>query len=136
MIIKNAVSHWPAARLLNFVYLKRLYEENSDALNTFSEDCQFLHFRSSFRSLRDFFQMPAERAHNGNPSWYVGFSNCQLNILQKLRKLYPRPHFLPINAEIANTDYIFMGYDQGAVMHVSIHGIWNRKSSSKSYMLS
>lgn len=54
----------------------------------------------------------------GKPTWYVGFSNCQSNILAELRHLYPRPHFLPEDAEIPNTDYIFMGYDEGAVMHV------------------
>lgn len=63
--------------------------------------------------------MPIERAETGKPSWYVGFSNCQSEILNKLRQLYPRPHFLPKDAEIPNTDYIFLGYDQGAVMHVS-----------------
>lgn len=52
--------------------------------------------------------------------WYVGFSNCQTDILFELRKLYPVPHFLPSDAEFPNTDYIFLGYDQGAIMHVSI----------------
>lgn len=106
-------------RLLSFDYLKRLYEQHSEALDNFSEECQFLHFKSSFGSLRDFFQMPVERAQSGTPSWYVGFSNCQSDILRQLRQLYPRPHFLPEDAEIPNTDYIFLGYDQGAVMHVS-----------------
>lgn len=85
----------------------------------FSDECQFLHFKSNFGSLRDLFQMPIEQTITGKPSWYVGFSNCQTNILNELRQLYPRPHFLPKDAEIPNTDYIFMGYDQGAVMHVN-----------------
>lgn len=64
--------------------------------------------------------MPKERTETGKPSWYVGFSNCQEVILDQLRQLYPRPHFLPKDAEIPHTDYIFLGFDQGAVMHVSI----------------
>lgn len=36
-----------------------------------------------------------------------------------MRQYYTRPHFLPADAEHAHVDYIFMGYQQGAVMHVS-----------------
>lgn len=62
--------------------------------------------------------MPTERAQFGKQPWYVGFSNCNPSVLKELRKYYPKPHFLPEDAEIPNTDYIFLGYDQGAVMHV------------------
>lgn len=62
--------------------------------------------------------MPEPQEKRGNPSYYVGFSNCLPTILAELRKLYPIPHFLPIDAEIPNTDYIFLGYNEGAVMHV------------------
>lgn len=109
---------------LNFQHLKQLYERHPDALDQFADECQFLHFKSSFRSLRDFFAMPTERAITGQPTWYVGFSNCQAHILQQLRQLYPRPHFLPADAEIPNTDYVFMGYDEGAVTHVRVHSFW------------
>lgn len=63
--------------------------------------------------------MSDERAYTGKPPWYVGFSNCQTAVLHELRRLYPIPHFLPADAELPNTDYIFMGFDQGATMHVS-----------------
>lgn len=63
--------------------------------------------------------MPESQVNSGKPTWYVGFSNCQPDILTELRKLYPRPHFLPEDAEIPNTDYTFLGYNEGAVMHVS-----------------
>lgn len=36
-----------------------------------------------------------------------------------MRKYYPVPHFLPLDSEMSNREYIFMGYDQGANMHVS-----------------
>lgn len=64
--------------------------------------------------------MPESRIVSGKPPFYVGFSNCLSNIIYELRKLYPRrPHFLPADAEIPHTDYIFLGYNAGAVMHVS-----------------
>lgn len=65
--------------------------------------------------------MSPERAENGTEPWYVGFSNCQIKILNELRKLYPvPPHFLPADSEIPSYDYIFMGYDEGANMHVRL----------------
>ena len=36
-----------------------------------------------------------------------------------MREHYSIPHFLPEDAERAHMDYIFIGYHQGAVMHVS-----------------
>lgn len=62
--------------------------------------------------------MSAAQALTGQPPWYVGFSNCQPKVLQQLRKLYEIPHFLPADAEVPNTDYVFMGYAQGAIMHL------------------
>lgn len=46
-------------------------------------------------------------------------SNCYPPVLEVMRHHYSRPHFLPDDAEHAHVDYIFMGYQQGAVMHVS-----------------
>lgn len=36
-----------------------------------------------------------------------------------MRKFYPKPHFLPDDCEIPSKEYVFMGYDDGATMHVS-----------------
>lgn len=116
------MAHWPAKSRLSFEYLRQLYLKHPHALDTFDEECQFLQFQSNFASLRQLFDSVVDGTVNGSaskPSWYVGFSNCQTSILNELRELYPRPHFLPNDAEIPNTDYIFLGYDQGAVMHVS-----------------
>lgn len=119
IIIKNAVSHWPARDQLTFQFLKDLYYRYPSSLANFNDDCQFLPFKSTFSTLEEFFNMPDEQVQSGHPTWYVGFSNCQANILSELRALYPRPHFLPPDAEIPNTDYTFLGYNEGAVMHVS-----------------
>lgn len=120
IIIKNACLHWPA-RELTFEWLKEVYNKWPDALNR-SDECQFLPFKSAFGSLSEFFNEasePESQNRNGKPPWYVGFSNCNPNILKELRELYPRPAFLPASAEIPNTDYTFLGYEEGAVMHVS-----------------
>lgn len=120
IIIKNSTAHWPAREQLTFQFLKKLYSRNPDVLKTFNDECQFLPFKSNFASLKDFLDMPEKQVHSGDPSWYVGFGNCLPNILAELRELYPRPHFLPYDAETPNTDYTFLGYNEGAVMHVSL----------------
>lgn len=122
IIIKNAFEHWPAKEQLTYQFLKQLYQKYPNELERFDEECQFLPFESSFGSLREFFEMPIEQIESGKPTWYIGFSNCQLNILAELRQLYQKPHFLPEDAELSNTDYIFLGYDDGAVIHVIFNG--------------
>lgn len=64
--------------------------------------------------------MPEARAtmQPGQKPWYVGWSNCHPAVLQELRTLYPKPHFLPPDAEMPNTDMVFLGWEQGAVMHL------------------
>ena len=54
---------------------------------------------------------------------YLNYSqrgNCHPQILQEMRKHYPKPHFLPKDCEIPSKEYVFMGYDAGATMHVCI----------------
>jgi hypothetical protein len=46
-------------------------------------------------------------------------SNCHPEVLAIMREYYSIPHFLPEDAEHAHMDYVFIGYQQGAVMHVS-----------------
>lgn len=95
---------------------------NVAALDSFGVECQFLPFQSEYRTLRELFESVesvGDRSDDKNSPWYVGFSNCHPIILNELRTMYPIPHFLPADAEVPNTDYIFLGYDEGAVMHVS-----------------
>lgn len=122
MIIKRAVADWPAMHLLNFTYLKNLYSSVPGAIDYIHEECQFLHFKSNFVTLHDVFSMSDSRINNTDDNedpWYVGWSNCHPVVLHELRKLYPKPHFLPDDAEMPNTDFVFLGYEQGAIMHVS-----------------
>lgn len=121
IVIKNAVRHWPASKLLNLKLLKKIYDSHPGALD---ENCNFLHFHSDLKSIRDVFNMPEERANlSAGSTWYVGWSNCHPGVLEELRKLYGRPHFLPADAEMSKTDYVFLGYEQGDYMHVSIYKV-------------
>lgn len=46
--------------------------------------------------------------------------NCDPDVLAEMRRYYPKPHFLPDDAETPSKEYVFMGYDAGATMHVSL----------------
>ncbi|XP_044751907.1 uncharacterized protein LOC123311864 [Coccinella septempunctata] len=120
VIIRNAFSHWPAMKEFDFEFFKKLYHENEDAYKSVDEECQFLHFKSDFTSLRDVFLMDHNRVVNepGQRSWYVGWGNCHPEILTEMRKYYPKPHFLPDDCEMPSKEYVFMGYGAGATMHL------------------
>ncbi|XP_018564566.1 uncharacterized protein LOC108905963 isoform X2 [Anoplophora glabripennis] len=120
VLIKQAFLHWPARHTFSLKYFEELYNSVEDAFKSVDDECQFLHFKSNFISLRDVFSMTKERMEN-NPkekSWYVGWGNCHPLILQEMRKHYPKPHFLPDDSEIPSKEYVFMGYDDGATMHL------------------
>lgn len=119
MIIKNAAGDWPASKVFSWEFFKDLYEHIDGAYDSV-EECQFLHFKSNFTSLRDVFAMSEERAmqHDKKDPWYVGWKNCHLQILDTMKKFYRLPHFLPEDAEVPYTNYVFLGYEEGAVMHL------------------
>ncbi|XP_017780310.1 PREDICTED: uncharacterized protein LOC108565394 [Nicrophorus vespilloides] len=120
IIIRKAFLHWPAYELFNFYFFKELYESIDDSIQSVDEECQFLHFKSNFISLKDVFDMTKDRINNkpGQNSWYVGWGNCHSQVLKEMRKHYPKPHFLPDDCEIPSKEYVFMGYDAGATMHL------------------
>lgn len=125
IIIKKAASHWLASKVFSLQFFRSLYEQINGAYESVEEECQFLHFRSNFANLKEVFSMSEQRAMNlpGEEPWYIGWKNCHPQILDIMGKFYKPPHFLPDDAEIPNTNYIFLGYEQGAVMHVSISAI-------------
>lgn len=121
MIIKHAASNWPASKVFSWKFFKNLYE-NIDGAYDSVDECQFLHFKSNFTNLRDVFAMNEERAMqlNGKDPWYVGWKNCHLQILDVMKQYYNLPHFLPEDAEVPYSNYVFLGYEEGAIMHVCI----------------
>lgn len=121
MIIKNAAYDWPARKEFTLEFFRNLYERIEGAYESIEEECQFLHFKSNFVNLREVFAMSEDRAlhRKGEDPWYVGWKNCHPQILDAMKQFYNIPHFLPDDAEIPYSNYIFMGYEEGAVMHVS-----------------
>lgn len=78
-------------------------------------------YKTEFKSLREALSIPAERVNYepGTKPWYFGWSNCNYEVAQELRKHYDRPYFLPKLSENNNIDWIFMGgQNLGAHMHV------------------
>lgn len=122
MIIKDAARDWPAREKFTLEFFRDLYERTEGAYESVEEECQFLHFKSNFANLREVFTMSEERAlhRNGEDPWYVGWKNCHPQILDAMKPFYSVPHFLPEDAEIPYSNYIFLGYEEGAVMHVSV----------------
>ncbi|EEB13286.1 conserved hypothetical protein [Pediculus humanus corporis] len=120
LVIRNAASHWPAMKIFNFKFFKELFENIEGSYQSVEDECQFLTFKTEFISLKEVFNMSKKRVENGKGEkpWYVGWSVCHSEMLAKMREYYPRPHFFPEEAEHSHLDYIFMGYQQGAVMHL------------------
>lgn len=122
IIVKGAARHWEAIKSLNYSFLKDIYQRVPGAIDSVIDDCQFLHFKSNFVTLREVFQtVKGEEPLDDGTKWYVGWNNCHPRIMKYIRKLYPYPPlpFLPEDAELSATDFVFLGYDQGAIMHVS-----------------
>jgi len=121
MIIKNAAYDWSAHKEFTLEFFRNLYERTEGAYESVEEECQFLHFKSNFANLREVFAMSKDRAlhREGEDSWYVGWKNCHPQILDVMKQFYNVPCFLPDDAEVPYSNYIFMGYEEGAVMHVS-----------------
>ncbi|XP_015516883.2 uncharacterized protein [Neodiprion pinetum] len=120
MVIKNAAGHWPAKKVFSLYFFRNLYESIEGAYESVQEECQFLHFKSNFASLKEVFAMSDRRALNlpGEQPWYVGWKNCHPQVLEIMKEFYQTPHFLPQDAEVPHTNYVFLGYEQGAVMHL------------------
>ncbi|XP_069687817.1 uncharacterized protein [Periplaneta americana] len=120
MLVKGAALHWPAMQTFTYHFLKEIYQNVEGAYESVEEECQILTFKTEFKSLQDVFSMPESRVlqEEGEKPWYVGWSNCHPEVLAIMREHYSIPHFLPEDAEHANMDYIFIGYQQGAVMHI------------------
>lgn len=118
IIVKKAATNWLASKVFSLQFFRSLYDNINGA---YDEDCQFLPFRSNFVNLKEVLYMNDRRAVNlnGEEAWYVGWKNCHPQVVEIMNQFYETPHFLPKDAEIPNTNYIFLGYDKGADMHVS-----------------
>ncbi|KAF7996579.1 hypothetical protein HCN44_002225 [Aphidius gifuensis] len=120
IVVKNGAKTWKASSVFSIEFFKNLYDSIDGAYESIEEDCQFLNFKTNFTSLKQVFYMSHERAMNidGKDSWYVGWKNCHPGVLSVINQYYETPSFLPLDAEVPQTNYIFMGYEEGASMHL------------------
>ncbi|KAF2880530.1 hypothetical protein ILUMI_25643 [Ignelater luminosus] len=121
LVLKNAVNHWPAKQIFDVQFFKRLYQKYENALlYNYYEGCNYFSYDSGIPSLESFFAKIDTIDSNEikKVSWYVGWGNCDPDVLAEMRKYYPKPHFLPDDAETPSKEYVFMGYDAGATMHL------------------
>lgn len=75
LVIRNAAADWPAMKVFNFEFFKRLFENIDGSYESVEDECQFLTFKTEFLSLRDVFKMTPARVANGKGEkpWYVGW---------------------------------------------------------------
>jgi len=112
-----------AAGSFNLSVLKEIFESEPGAVDSVSEECQFLPLRSTFQTFREALEAISnftneDKDVEGEP-WYIGWSNCHPGVASKLRELFPRPDFLPENSESSAIDWIFIGSPGlGAAMHI------------------
>jgi hypothetical protein len=111
VIVKDVLVNWTATDVFNYEFFSDLYA------NSHSHRCQFFPYKTEFRSLNEALTM-SERRKTKSP-WYFGWSNCDSETADVLRRHYSRPYFLPERSESSRTDWIFMGTaGLGAHMHV------------------
>lgn len=120
MIVKDAQANWTAADVFSYEFFSELYTKEfggSSSARSRHQRCQFFPYKTEFRSLDEALTM-GDRRKSERP-WYFGWSNCDSQMADVLRRHYSRPDFLPERSESSRTDWIFMGTSGlGAHMHV------------------
>ncbi|XP_028392449.1 uncharacterized protein LOC114517009 [Dendronephthya gigantea] len=123
VLIRNGSKGWSALSHFNFEFFKNIYPKGSPVLQSEDKDCQFFPYRTSFESLGEVFNMSKSMARMEGKPWYIGWSNCDSNAANVLRKYYEKPYFLPEESESSRTDWIFMGCPgYGAHLHIDAVG--------------
>lgn len=131
VIVKDALANWTAVDVFSYEFFSELYTKESNALASRSQRCQFFPYKTEFRSLEEALTMSEDR--QSNQPWYFGWSNCDSQTADVLRRHYSRPYFLPERSESSRTDWIFMGTaGLGAHMHVRVSNRLLCKCSSRS----
>ncbi|XP_020911008.1 bifunctional arginine demethylase and lysyl-hydroxylase JMJD6 isoform X2 [Exaiptasia diaphana] len=119
VVIEDGMSNWTAHKYFSFDFFKKIYSPNSPVMKSRDPQCQFFPYKTNFASLEEVFQMPEKDAKMEGKPWYIGWSNCDSEAANVLRKHYKRPYFLPENSESSKTDWIFMGCPgYGAHLHI------------------
>lgn len=115
LIVEDGMQGWGDSRQLNFNTLRKLHDDSGKAS---SEHCQFFPYQSGFHSLTDVFRRSDEELVSRD-AWYIGWQACDQGIVEKLRKFYRKPYFLPKHSEGGRSDWIFIGSPgYGAGLHI------------------
>jgi len=125
VIVRDAQANWTATDVFSYEFFRELYTEEFGGSSARSQRCQFFPYKTEFRSLGEALTMSDQR--RSSRPWYFGWSNCDPQTADVLRRHYSRPYFLPERSESSRTDWIFMGTaGLGAHMHVRISSCHNR----------
>jgi hypothetical protein len=78
IVVSGATVNWSAQQTFSFNYFRSLYSDDSPAMSSAddNDNCQYFAWGASeFNSLREVFQMDADRAamKNGTKPWYFGW---------------------------------------------------------------
>ena len=115
VIVSDGTANWTAIDTFSFDFFRQLYLGDDEDMDG-EWECQFFPYQTEFMSLSEVLSMSPERAKE---PWYIGWSNCDSEAGNILRKHYHRPYFLPLQSEGTNIDWIFMGTPgYGAHMHI------------------
>jgi histone arginine demethylase JMJD6 len=70
---QGATKNWSAPNVFNLEFFKGLYTE--EALKITMERCQFFGYKTELTTLKELFEMSAERANlePGEKPWYIGW---------------------------------------------------------------
>uniref|UniRef100_T1KR59 JmjC domain-containing protein n=1 Tax=Tetranychus urticae TaxID=32264 RepID=T1KR59_TETUR len=115
LVVRGIINDWKSLHDFSVDFFARLYSSS----NPFYR-CQFFPYKTPFKSLREALDIISGHVDADHfNSWYIGWSNCDPSITQKLRQYYKRPSFLPSDSEDSRLDWIFMGTPgYGAPMHI------------------
>ncbi|RWS17717.1 uncharacterized protein B4U79_13990 [Dinothrombium tinctorium] len=143
VVITDAMQNW-TTDVFDFDFFKNLYTNEKYLHDEYETECQFFPYKTNFTSLKQVFEMNKQRAAN---PWYVGWSNCNPQTANILRKHYEKPYFLPHSSESSRIDWIFMGSPgYGAHLHVDHVGnpswqaqikgrkLWTIEANSECYL--
>ncbi|XP_050426874.1 uncharacterized protein LOC126837113 [Adelges cooleyi] len=85
------------------------------------KSCQYFPYKTEFQTLEEALDMDERRAalEPGYKPWYIGWSVCDYNTVEILKRHVDSPRFLPVDSHYKPTLWIFMGTPgHGAPMHI------------------
>ena len=130
LLIHNATNGWKASKSFGLSFSKQTLQFHAEKLADISsysasdmgaklspedqkllEQCQFFPYRTKFENLAEFLNISQTRSLAND--YYVGWSNCFREVVDKLREYYSWPDFLPADSEASRINWIFMGSSNG-----------------------